>query len=287
MHRLTMMFHAAVASVLIAGAAIAAPPASVAIVSDATGDAYVVTASNPVRLTLLSELQSGQVLRLEPGSRVVVAFLPGGDVYELAGAGRFLVGVRGIEPLDTKNPPHKRELPASLQSLAVKASDVSQGAVIMRGGGLSDRVVLVRPSHAIPSQQALVFEWRPMAKPSTVYRFLLLDGDRNKALEADVNEARFTLPPGIVLNEGEPYTWVVSARNERGVTTESAAEFTIVPSAQRMALESARPAATADVTERVVYALALENRGLQEEAQRYWSALAGERGELRSRVVQR
>ncbi len=130
MHQLMRTFFAAIAVAVLAGGAVAAPSASVAIVSDTTGDAYLMTASNAVRLTLLSELQSGQVLKLEPGSRVVVAFLPGGSVYELAGAGRFRVGTGTIEPLDTKNPPRKRELPASLQSLAVRASDVWQGAVI-------------------------------------------------------------------------------------------------------------------------------------------------------------
>ncbi len=125
MHRLTKLFLAAAAVVFSVGAF--AAPASVAIVSDTTGDAYVMTASNATRLTLLSELQPGQVLKLESGSRVVVAFLPGGSVYELAGAGRFRIGAQTVEPLDTRNLPRKRELPVSLQSLAVKASDVSQG----------------------------------------------------------------------------------------------------------------------------------------------------------------
>lgn len=87
-----------------------------------------------------------------------------------------------------------------------------------------------------------------------------------------------------MLAEGKPYVWVVSARNARGVTTESAAEFTILPSADRSALEAARPAASADFTERLVFALALEQRGLKEEAGRYWRELAGDRPELRPRV---
>jgi hypothetical protein len=126
-------FFGALAAVMVVTATIAAPPASVAIVSDATGDAYVVSESSSERLTLLAELRSGQVLKLEPGSRVVVAFLPGGSVYELAGAGRFWVGSGSIEPLDPKNPPRKRELPTSLRSLAAQAGDVSRGAIIMFG----------------------------------------------------------------------------------------------------------------------------------------------------------
>lgn len=253
-----------------------------AIVSDALGGAFLVANPAPIRLTLLRELQPGQILRLDAGSKVVVVFLPGGQVYELAGAGRFRLQAKSVEALEGRAP-RKRELPSPLQQhLAVKPNDLSQGAVITRGGTASERVVLVRPSNAIASQQGLVFEWRPVA--TTVYRFLLVDEQGNKTIEADVGEPRFELPRGLMLAEGKPYVWVVSARNARGVTTESAAEFTILPSADRSALEAARPAASADFTERLVFALALEQRGLKEEAGRYWRELAGDRPELRPRV---
>lgn len=113
-------------AVLVANAAVAAPSAPVAIVSDATGTAYVTNATRAVRVTLLSELQPGQVLQLEPGSRVVVAFLPGGSVFELAGAGRFRVGANSIEPLDSKNMPRKRDAPTSTSYLAAKASGAAR-----------------------------------------------------------------------------------------------------------------------------------------------------------------
>lgn len=113
-------------AILVANAAVAAPPAPVAIVSDATGTAYVMNSTRAVRVTMLSELQPGQVLQLEPGSRVVVAFLPGGSVFELAGAGRFRVGVGSIEPLDSKNPPRKRDTPPPTSHLAAKASGAAR-----------------------------------------------------------------------------------------------------------------------------------------------------------------
>ena len=106
---------------LVGNVALAAPPAPVAIVSDSTGVAYAVSANGAVRVTLLCGLQSGQVLQLEAGSRVVVAFLPSGSVYELAGAGRFRVGVKSIESLDSRNAPRKREVPASTFDLAAQA----------------------------------------------------------------------------------------------------------------------------------------------------------------------
>lgn len=116
---------------LIAHVAAAAPSAPVAIVSDATGVAYVTSATSAVRVTLLSGLQSGQVLQLEPGSRVVVAFVPSGSVYELVGAGRFRVGAQAIESLDSKNVPRKREAPASTSHLAAQAGRISGAMSVM------------------------------------------------------------------------------------------------------------------------------------------------------------
>jgi hypothetical protein len=116
----------------------------------------------------------------------------------------------------------------------------------MRGGAVSDRVVLIRPSNSITSRQSMVFEWRPVA--TAVYRFLLVDEQGNKTIETDVGEPRHELPPGVTLAEGKPYVWGVSARN------------------------------------RLVFGLALEQRGLKDEATRYWSELASDRPELRPRA---
>jgi hypothetical protein len=113
---------------------------------------------------------------------------------------------------------------------------------------------------------------------------VLVDEQGRRLHEASVDAPRAVLPPEVRLDEGRPYVWSVSARNARGVTSESAAEFRLLPAAQRAALDAARPAAQADFTERIVYALALEQHGLQEEARRYWDALAAERPGVATRT---
>jgi hypothetical protein len=89
-------------------APLAAPPvnerlaASVAIVSDATGDAFIVSprriGDSPVRV--LSELFAGQTLRLEPGCRLVISLTATGQTFELEGGGRFRIEADSIEALD-------------------------------------------------------------------------------------------------------------------------------------------------------------------------------------------
>jgi hypothetical protein len=71
----------------------------------------------------------------------------------------------------------------------------------------------------------------------------------------------------------------------KGVQREARAGFRLLPAAQRSALVDARPAAGASVAERIRYALALEQAGLQEEAQRAWLLLARERPALAERVL--
>jgi hypothetical protein len=258
----------------LAAAALARDGSAVAVVSDVQGAARVGAGAEPRALTLLAELRAGDTVRIDAGARVVVAFLPAGDVYEL-GAGRFRVGTRAIEPADPKNPPRKRALAPPLKALRVQPQGLSQGAVVMRGGAPAERVVLIRPSHVVDARGDLVFEWKPVG--AGPYRFLLVDEQGRRLHEAGVDAPRYVLPPEVRLDEGRPYVWSVSARNARGVASESAAEFRLLPAAQRAALDAARPAAQADFTERIVYALALEQHGLQEEAQRYWDVLAAER----------
>ena len=78
------------------------PSGAVAIVSDAVGDAFIVAPRRrgDVPLVVLSELSAGEMLRLEPGCRIVIAFTGSGKVFELEGGGRFLIGDNTVEALD-------------------------------------------------------------------------------------------------------------------------------------------------------------------------------------------
>lgn len=99
----------------------AAPPATpVAVVSDVIGEAFVVAprAYGDRPLLILSELRPGQVVRLEPGCRLTVIFVPGGQVIELEGGGRFVVRIENIEPLDRSGVSRSRQRDGATKMLS-------------------------------------------------------------------------------------------------------------------------------------------------------------------------
>jgi len=106
---------------VIGAQSVAAPPAPpVAVVSDVVGEAYLVApqAFGDRPVTVLSEIKVGQVLRLEPGCRIIIVFVPGGQVVELDGAGRFQIGVASVEPLDRGGAARTRQRDEPMRMLA-------------------------------------------------------------------------------------------------------------------------------------------------------------------------
>lgn len=98
---------------------VAAPPApQVAVIGDVVGEAYLVAPFGDRPVTVLSEIKVGQVLRLEPGCRLIIIFVPGGQVVELDGAGRFQIGVDSVEPLDRGGAARTRQRDEPMQMLA-------------------------------------------------------------------------------------------------------------------------------------------------------------------------
>ena len=108
------------AAVIVAQSAAAPPTPSIAVISEVAGEAYLVAphtfGDQPV--AVLSEIRVGQVLRLEPGCRVTIIFVPGGQVVELEGVGRFQIGIENVEPLDRGGAARTRQRDEPMRMLA-------------------------------------------------------------------------------------------------------------------------------------------------------------------------
>lgn len=117
------------AAVIVAQSAAAPPTPSVAVISDVVGEAYLVAphAFGDQPVTVLSEIKVGEVLRLEPGCRLIIIFVPGGQVVELDGAGRFQIGAESVEPLDRGGAARTRQRGEPTRMLA-QAHELSEAA---------------------------------------------------------------------------------------------------------------------------------------------------------------
>jgi len=79
--------------------------------------------------------------------------------------------------------------------------------------------------------------------------------------------------------EGTAYRWEISARLADGRKYSNEGDFSIAPATLRAQAVSLRPPGAARLSNRVTYALWLEQMELRDEARRVWRALAAERPE--------
>ena len=79
-----------------------------------------------------------------------------------------------------------------------------------------------------------------------------------------------SLPADVSLKPGARYTWRVSAKLRDGTNTTSVGEFSVASPDLQAQAEAARPAQSAELSQKVAYAIWLEQFELRDEARKYW-----------------
>lgn len=265
---------------LLAVAPMASAQAPVAVVLDLAGQARMqAPGAGDSRLSLLQILPEGSVLVLTGSSRVALGYSR--EVFELQGAGRYRVGARSVTALDAGAHVRPHRAAPAARALTFVPERVAQGAVRMRGAD-STELVLAQPRGTQWERSGLLFQWQG---PPGRQRLELIDDQGELVASAELDRQEWSPPPVLRLEEGRDYVWRVTVSDAKGAPREARASFRLLPVAQRTQLAAAHPAADASVAERVRYALALEQAGLQEAAQRAWQVLARERPALAERIA--
>jgi hypothetical protein len=84
------------------------------------------------------------------------------------------------------------------------------------------------------------------------------------------------LPSELVLAEGQRYRWSIFAKAPDGINYSSSHRFTVADATGRAEVENFRPAQAASPSERVAFAIWLEQAGVDDEALRYWQQLGAD-----------
>ncbi|HXF67740.1 MAG TPA: hypothetical protein VNK67_13725 [Burkholderiales bacterium] len=252
---------------------LAAPAAAqnVALVTDVSGP---VAGREPV--AVLSELRSGSQLELAAGAKLVAIHLATGDEYSFSGPARIQFEPDGPRVLSGA-PPQRRASPLRAGALAaVRPAAVAQAAYVMRSARPTARIRLLTLNGTKTLDASPEFRWQGLEAVSR-YRFELTDETGKSLYDVESESASLRLPPSVQLREGVGYTWEISARGTDGRRYVSAGDFSLASSDLRAQAERLRPAPGAPFSERVAYALWLEQMELKDEARKYWRALAAER----------
>jgi len=246
---------------------------SVAMVTDISGR---VTGQGPV--TIMLEIAAESRMKVESGGKLVVIYLKSGDEYTFAGPAQ--IRFRAAEPqIVSGAQPQKRSSPLGKgNNVTIKPVTVTQAAFVMRSSRPTARIKLLTLSGTKTLHASPEFRWQEI-EPGVKYRLELTDDTGRSLHEAEVQRLSFKLPDSVQLREGIGYTWEVSARTPDGRRYVSAGDFSIAAADVRAQAQLLRPASSATVSERVAYAAWLVQAQLQDEARKYWRALAAERPE--------
>lgn len=257
----------AVASLVCAVAA--AQP--IAIVTDVQGTAlYGAAAAAPV--SILSQLNAGDRVRLSPGARMAVLYYADGAQFDIRGPGA--VALEANRPRPSDGAVAEPRPTAGMPAVRLKSGGLVQGGMVMRSVGLR----IVAPDALVLATQPEL-AWTDSRSEAT-YDVALINAAGTRMFQAETTARSANLPENVRLEPGQTYAMEVSVR-VRGARVQTArAEFKVAPEDLRVQARALAPAsADAPVAERVAFALWLDQNDLRDEARKWWSGLAQARPE--------
>jgi len=253
-------------------ASLAASADSIAFITNMKGD--VALDGNP-RPTLLAELAKGQKLSLGQEAQASVMFVASGKEYALKGPGQYLV--KDAEMVSVSGaPPSSRETQwRATGRVLEQVAQTSAASVRMRSIAIpkpDTEPRLLYPTDGNIATLQPTFRWRGADGKGELVLFVA--GQEKPAHTAKVSGGSYRI--GAKLRPGTEYTWIVTvAGNEVGT-----GHFRTLASDALARVEQQRPSEKSPFSDRVMFALMLQDLGAAQDAREAWSRLAQERDDL-------
>lgn len=251
----------------------AAAQEGIAFVSNVKGEATI----DGQRAAVLAELSRGARVALPRDAQANILYVATGKEYVLRGPGEFVVRDTEIQSA-TGVPPVTRttEWRPSAKVLG-QASQTSAASVRMRS--LAPAKAEPAPRLLFPTQGNVAtlqptFRWAPPDAKGPAEFALSVAGEDKPVVTAKIGSGTYV--PSAKLKPDTDYYWVVSAGGQELGT----GRFRTLPGDAIQRVEQRRPKASAEFSDRLLFALMLQELGAQQEAREAWALLARERADL-------
>lgn len=248
----------------------------VAMITDVQGKVTLSAQGEARPLAILTEVRDDASIELAPAARLVAVWLSSGEEYSFAGPAAVRFTSSGPQMLSGATPARRPSALEKAKDIRIRATGVTQAAVVMRSLGKTSRIRLLTLAGTRTLEPSPEFRWQPIPGIKQ-YRFELADMTGRALLETEVGGGSFSLPASLKLEEGVRYSWEISARLPDGRKYAASADFSVAPAAERARVDAVRPSAGASLSERVAYAVWLDQIELRDEARKYWKDAANER----------
>ena len=247
----------------------------IAFVTNLRGEVSVDGAPRPM---LMSELARGQKIVVGKEAQLAVMYIQSGKEYVLKVPGDYVVGERGITSA-VGVPPAARETPwRASNEVLVKVAQTSSASIRMRS--IAPVRTEAKARLDFPSQGAVAtlqptLRWTSPDAKAPAEVVIAVAGSEDKPLaKAKVSGTSHRFP--LKLKPDTEYSWTVLAAGKEIGT----ARFTTLPSEAIQNAEKRRPSDKAEFSDRLLYALLLQEMGANQEAHEAWGKLAKERSDL-------
>jgi hypothetical protein len=245
----------------------------VAFLTNLKGDVGLDGSARPA---LMSELAKGQKLALGNEATASVMFIQSGKEFVLKGPGEYVVNAADLSAAKGAKPGERQTEWRTSQQVLVKVSQSSAASVRMRSlapAKAEEPAKLQFPTAGSIATLQPTFRWAA-AQPGPEITVSLASQRDKPVHKAKVSGDSFRMP--YKLKADAEYVWAISsAAGEVGngaFKTLNADHITLA--------EKRKPSAKAEFSDRLMYALMLNELGATQEAQEAWSKLAAERADL-------
>jgi len=253
------------------GSAAAFGADTVAFISDLKGQVAIDGAPRPA---LLAEVAKGQRISLGKDSRVALMYTASGREFMLKGPGEFVVKEAEVAAESGAAPAARATEWRPATDVRVHVAQSSSASVRMRSlAPPRAGTVTAFPAQGSVATLQPTFRWQGDAKARGDF-ILVAAGDEKPVHVAKTLGDSYRLPVKLVPEKD--YVWNVAvAGNEV-----AAGKFRTLAAEALARIERSRPAPTAEFSDRLMFALMLQEMGAAQEAREAWAALSRERADL-------
>jgi hypothetical protein len=240
----------------------------IAFLSNLKGDVAVDGAKGQI----LAELTRGQKLVLGKDSLASVMYVASGKEFVLRGPGEYVLKDNEVAAAAGAAPVTRTTEWRPTSKVLGQVAGTSAASVRMRSiSAPKNAPQLLFPTQGNIATLQPTFRWSTQG-PTEVT--LSVVGDDKPVHTGKTNGNAYRIPGK--LKPDTEYVWVVSAgTNELG-----SGKFRTLPADAIQQAEKRKPSDRAEFSDRVMYALFLQDLGATQEAQELWSRLAKERADL-------
>ena len=229
------------------------------------------------RPTLLAELAKGQRISVGKDSQASVMFIASGKEYLLRGPSDYVVRDTEMSG-STAMPPVTRDTAwRTNNKVLVQVAQTSAASVRMRSitaPRKDPEAKLIYPTQGSIATLQPTFRWLaddPKAKGEFV---LLVDGQDKPVHLGKASGGTYRVPAKLLPDRD--YSWTVTvAGNELG-----AGRFRTLSPDALARIEQRKPGDKSEFSDRLLFALMLQEMGAVQEAREWWAKLAQERADL-------